>query len=261
MRCPGGIGLTTALAVLSGGWVVVGSLPDAPGGALPSENPAGCLVVLNSAGTPVETWTGAFLNGPWDLTAVPTATGADLFVADVLTRPAGAWGTPTTGECDIERLSVSLSGPMPALTGWTAVGNHFFWRANPAAFVQGPTGVALAPSGTLYVAETPQNHITAIPDALTRTTAVSDGTSTLTSGGALHGPLGLTVAPNGDVVTVNGNNGIAVEVDPAGQQVATKLLVENGAGDLFGLTTTPDQSGLLFVNDGTNALDLAGPRR
>ena len=30
-RCPGGIGLTTALAVLSSGWVVVGSLPTSDG--------------------------------------------------------------------------------------------------------------------------------------------------------------------------------------------------------------------------------------
>jgi hypothetical protein len=33
-------------------------------------------------------------------------------------------------------------------------------------------------------------------------------------------------------------------------------LVPRGAGDLFGVTTPPDGRGLLFVNDGTNALDL-----
>lgn len=33
-------------------------------------------------------------------------------------------------------------------------------------------------------------------------------------------------------------------------------LVPGGAGDLFGLAPAPDGRGLLFVNDGTNALDL-----
>jgi hypothetical protein len=37
--CPGGIGLTTALSILPGGWVVVGSLPAGVGGALPLVNP------------------------------------------------------------------------------------------------------------------------------------------------------------------------------------------------------------------------------
>jgi hypothetical protein len=35
--------------------------------------------------------------------------------------------------------------------------------------------------------------------------------------------------------------------------------VKNGAGDLFGLAPTPDGKGLYFVNDGTNALDVARP--
>jgi hypothetical protein len=34
-------------------------------------------------------------------------------------------------------------------------------------------------------------------------------------------------------------------------------LVRNGAGDLFGVTPTASGHGLLFVNDGTNALDTA----
>src|SRR6516164_590901 len=49
--CPGGVGLTTALGILPGGWVVVGSLPTTTGGALPGLNPAGCLIVLNDQGT------------------------------------------------------------------------------------------------------------------------------------------------------------------------------------------------------------------
>ena len=52
---------------------------------------------------------------------------------------------------------------------------------------------------------------------------------------------------------VNGNNGNAIEITPAGKQLATKTLVKNSAGDLFGILTT--RAGLIIANDGTNALD------
>jgi hypothetical protein len=57
---------------------------------------------------------------------------------------------------------------------------------------------------------------------------------------------------------MNGANGQAVEVAPNGMQVAWVTLVPNGAGDLFGLTVAPDHD-LVFVNDGTNAVDRAAP--
>jgi hypothetical protein len=66
----------------------------------------------------------------------------------------------------------------------------------------------------------------------------------------------MTLAPNGDLIVVNGNNGNAVEITPAGKQLATKTLVKNGAGDLFGVITTQAGNGLIIANDGTNALDL-----
>src|SRR5215469_15705041 len=67
-RCPGGVGLTTALEVLPGGWVVVGSTPSRNGMAATAR--AGCLIVMNKFGKPVETLSGHGINGPWDSTAV-----------------------------------------------------------------------------------------------------------------------------------------------------------------------------------------------
>ena len=64
MACPGGIGLTTALGILPGGWVVAGSLPTTKSGALPGLDPAGCLIVLNDQGTPVQTITSKNIAGP-----------------------------------------------------------------------------------------------------------------------------------------------------------------------------------------------------
>jgi hypothetical protein len=259
--CPGGVGLTTALSILPGGWVVVGSLPTGSGGALPSVNPAGCLIVLNSTGQVAETWSNTDINGPWDMTAATTDSGADLFVSNSLSRPNGLDKTPPVGVCTVVRIGVSLApGHMPRMTSSTVIGSNFVWRANKAALIQSPTGVALASDGTLYVAETVGSRITKIPDAMTRTTTVADRSSTLSSGGGLNGPLGLLVAPNGDLIALNGNDGNAVEISPQGKQVARVTLVAKGAGDLFGAAIDPGGQGLLFVNDGTNAIDAASTR-
>ncbi len=255
--CPGGIGLTTALGILPGGWVVVGSLPTAAGGALPGLDPAGCLIVLNDQGTVVETITNDNIVGPWDLAVKSTATSAELFVSNALGGNTSTHdGVPVTGNCTVVRLDLALSAASPPqLTGTTVIGAGFPWRGNKAALVLAPTGLALGRNGTLYVDDTLTNTVSAIPQALTRTGAVAATASTLSAGGALDAPLGMTLAPNGDLVVVNGNNGNAVEITPAGKQLATKTLVKNGAGDLFGVITTQTGDGLIIANDGTNALD------
>jgi hypothetical protein len=259
--CPGGIGLTTALSILPGGWVVVGSLPAGVGGALPLVNPAGCLLVLNSTGKVKESWTNQNINGPWDMTEVTTSSGVDLFVSNVLSRPKGMTATPKSGDLStIIRVSVTFNANhVPQMSFLTVIGTGFLSKANKAAFVQGPTGVTLGRNGDLYVAGTVRNHISVIPNALTRMTAVADGAITLSSGGWLNGPLGLTIAPNGDVLAMNANDGNAVEISPNGHQVAKKTLVPNGSGDLFGATISPNGKQLLFVNDAAtaNALDIA----
>src|SRR5580704_14215212 len=68
VSCPGGIGLTTALVALRGGFVIVGSLPTSSQGTVFTG--AGCLIVLDSRGKVVETFSGHNINGPWDMTAV-----------------------------------------------------------------------------------------------------------------------------------------------------------------------------------------------
>jgi hypothetical protein len=256
LACPGGVGLTTALGILPGGWVVVGSLPTTKTGALPGLDPAGCLIVLNDQGAPVETITNKNIAGPWDLAVKSTATSAQVFVSNALGgNTSTSNGTPVTGNCTVVRLDFALSpASPPALTSTTVVGSGYPWRANKAALVLAPTGLALGHNGTLYVADTQTNTISAISQATTRTTAQAATAGLLSAGGALDAPLGMTLAPNGDLIVVNGNNGNAVEITPAGHQLTTRTLVKNGAGDLFGIITT--QAGIVAVNDGTNALEL-----
>jgi hypothetical protein len=257
-QCPGGTGLTTALGILPGGWVVVGSLPTAKDGNLPSMEPAGCLIVLNDQGAPVETITDKDIVGPWDLALKVSGASAELFVANALGGNTSTdHGVPFAGNCTVVRIDLALSATSPpAFTSATVVGKDFPWQANKAALVLAPTGLALGGNGTLYVDDSETNKISAIPGALTRNSAAKASATVISSGGALNAPLGMTVVANGDLVVVNGNNGIAVEVNPSGKQVATKTLVNNGAGDLFGLAPTQAGDGLFFVNDGTNALDL-----
>ena len=90
--CPGGVGLTTALAVLRTGWVIVGSLPTTDGTSATAQ--AGCLLVLDSDGNVVETFYGSLINGPWDMTALDSGSSVNLFVTNVLngTQAGGGKG-------------------------------------------------------------------------------------------------------------------------------------------------------------------------
>ncbi len=256
--CPGGVGLTTALSVLGDGYVVVGSLPvTAQGSGTPE---AGCLIVLNSAGVPVETWAGHGINGPWDMTSVQLfGPFAQLFVTNVLNGTvAGAGNQVNQGT--VLRLSVfEPAGRPPLLFATTTVATGFPEELNSSALVLGPTGVALEPNGTLYVADTVQSRIAAVPFATSRFFPVSGGGFTVSQGGSLNAPLGLAVAPGGDLIAVNGNDGNAVEVTPFGAQADTLTIDPfDSGGDLFGLAIAPGGRGVLFVDDNgaANTLDL-----
>jgi hypothetical protein len=255
--CPGGVGLTTALVVLRSGWVIVGSLPTTDGTAATAQ--AGCLVVINSSGQVAETISGGDINGPWDMTALDEGATAVLLVTNVLNGTVKARGRTVNGGTVVRiGLSVPNQGSgIPLETSRTIVGSGFRERTDPAALVIGPTGLGLASNGTLYIADTLANRIAAVPNAVTRNTNAETGI-TVSSGGALNGPLGLTVAPNGDIISTNGGDGNMVETTPAGAQIAVKAvdITNNGAGTLFGLAITLDQTGVYFVNDGNNTLDL-----
>jgi hypothetical protein len=256
--CPGGVGLTTALTTLPGGWVVVGSLPTTDGMSDTAQQ--GCLIVLNSHGTPVETWSGSAINGPWDLTAVSGFGWAQIFVSNVLNGTVT--NSPNTvDQGTVVRLSVRLNPCRPpALVSSTVVANGFAERTDPNALVVGPTGLALGDQGQLFVADTVNSRIAVVPSALWRSTPVGGGGFTLTSGGSLNGPLGLALAPNGDVLSANGGDGNIVETTPFGHQIASVQIDPAGAGgDLFGITIAPYGRGVLFVDDGDNTLKLFGP--
>jgi hypothetical protein len=254
--CPGGVGLTTALAVLRSGWVIVGSLPTSDG--MSDTAQAGCLIVLNNMGTVVETIADSLINGPWDMAALDQGATALLFVTNVLNGTVAAGGN-VVNEGTVVRLSLSgLETSMPTVVALTTIGSGFPERTDPAALVIGPTGLALSANGTLYVADSLDNRIAAIASAVSRPLSAGIGV-TVTMGMNLNDPLGLTVRPtNGNILTVNGNNGLLVETTPSGAQSAMALLDSSGmppgSGALFGLAVAHE--GLFYVDDATNTLNL-----
>ena len=255
--CPGGIGLTTALVIIRG-WVFVGSLPSANGQAATAK--AGCIIVLDSAGHVRETISGHGINGPWDSTAVTHGDHAMLFVANVLNGTVAAKGK-VVHRGTVVRLGLAFSaGHLPSVSSSTVVGSGFSEQTNSTTFVVAPTGLGLGRHMRLYVADTGENRITMIDHAVSRQS--SDGTGdVVTSGGLLNSPLGLAIAPNGDVLTVNGGNGRIVETNPDnGKQVASRFLDRSGSppgnGALFGLGVTPTGNGVYYVDDAANTLRL-----
>jgi hypothetical protein len=251
---PGGVvGLTTALVVLHSGFVIVGNLP-APGGAFANAE-AGGLTVLDAHGTVVETIAGGPINGPWDATAIDSGRHAVLFVTNVLN------GTVAAGGANVDRgtvVRITLRIPrhgIPQVTTERVIATGFREHTDPNALVVGPTGVQIGAHGVLYVADTARNRIAAIPDAVHRMRVVHGGGRTVSIGLNLMSPLGLTIAPNDDIVTANGGDGNLVETTRRGHQIAVNTLVPDGAGDLFGLAVAPSKRGIYYVNDAGSGPD------
>jgi hypothetical protein len=251
--CPGGVGLTTALAILPHGYVVVGSLPTSNGKAATAQ--MGCLIVLDSKGHVVKTISGPLINGPWDMTAVGDDENTTLFITNVLNGTVASGETPID-EGTIVRIRVhSDKKHPPEFAPPQVIAGGFPERTDEAALVVGPTGVTLGWDGTLYVADTQGNRIAAVPNALSRHTPLGGAGITVAKGGYLNNPLGLTLAPNGDILAANANDGNIVETTPFGAEFQP-FDTGAGGGGLFGLTVATGHPGIYFVNDTENTLDL-----
>jgi hypothetical protein len=253
--CPGGVGLTTALTVLRSGWVIVGSLPTRKGNI----SGPGCLIVLDQWGHVRETFTGGGINGPWDMASLDLGNQAVLFVTNVLNGTVAANGKTVFGGT-VLRLVIKIPRfGLPFVWFDTTIGSGFPETLNSSALVIGPTGAGLGANGVLYVADTLANRIAGIPNALFRSFSAGIG-FTVSRGGHLNSPLGLVIAPNGNILTVNGGNGNLVEVTPFGAQIAVRRLDSSGsppgAGALFGLAVKPGRDAVYYVDDATNTLNL-----
>jgi uncharacterized protein (TIGR03118 family) len=246
-----GLGLTTALGVLKNGFVVVGNVPtDMNGNAQ-----QGSLLILDATGKVVTTLTDPkLLDGPWDLAVNDQGNTAQLFVSNVLS------GTVT-------RINLSVPvGGTPSVVTETQIASGYLHRTDPAALVVGPTGLAYNSStDTLYVAATGDNAIFAVHNASVARRDHGMGQVIYKHPSRLHGPLGLVLAPNGNLILANGDavNPVTgqqnelVEITPQGQFVGQFQVDSGASGGAFGVTATSRHGVIRFVavDDVANTVD------
>ncbi|MBB5372225.1 NHL repeat-containing protein [Acidocella aromatica] len=257
--CPGGIGLSTAMVMLKSGWVIVGSAPSTDGTTKTLGK--GCLVVLDSSGKVADTITGPDIADPWgNMAWIDNGETAILFLSNA-GFGIGVPGQPVQNTATVLRLNLSIpAGGKPQVASRTVIANGFGAQADASVFLVGPTGLALGKNGELYVSDAIGNRIVSIPNAATRTDSAGTGTVVMQDG-LLKRPLALATAPNGNLLTVNGLNGQAVEIDPvSGKQVGAQWIDKDeaqtppGSGDLFGLALAPDGKGFYYVEDDVNTI-------
>jgi len=166
----------------------------------------------------------------------------------------------------VTRVDLQVGERGVAVAGETQIASGYAHRCDPAAFVVGPTGLALDEArDVLYVAATGDNAIFAVGDASSRARDDGTGARFIVDDAHLHGPVGLIRAPNGDLLTTQGDavnadpNQVSelVEYDAAGNFVAERS-IDPAAGSAFGLAIVPSGDGFIFaaVDDGTNVLDI-----
>src|SRR5260221_1174051 len=246
---PPPLGLTTALGVLKRGFVLDGSVPTTDG-TFQTIQP-GSLLILDRKAKIVATLTKAnLLDSPWDLTIFDQGDVAKVFVSNVVS------GTVT-------RLDVAIVNGQPVVST-TQIVKGYTVQANAAAVILGPTGLAYdAATDILYVASTADNAIFKVPNAGTITQPVIKGTI-IFKDHQLRGPLALVFAPNGDLITSNGD---AVNADPTqpseiveftkdGQFIG-QFNVDAGQGGAFGIgiaASGVNAFRLVPVDDNTNSI-------
>jgi DNA-binding beta-propeller fold protein YncE len=243
-------GLSTALGVLRAGFVIVGNVPTTDGTFATIGE--GALQVIDRHGHWLQTWTDPqLLDGPWDLALDDHGDYAVIFVSNVLN------GT-------VSRLEVTVGPKGLTLVKKTRIAAGYPHVPNAAALILGPTGLAFdRNTDTLYVASTADNTIYAISHAGTRTSPVTRGAVAFADS-HLRGPLALRFAPNGDLLTANGDAVNAdvlhpseiVELTRWGQFVR-EYDVDSSQGGAFGLDTLPEGTfNYAVIDDVTNNLTV-----
>ncbi|HLX38570.1 MAG TPA: hypothetical protein VKR29_12245 [Candidatus Binataceae bacterium] len=268
-------GFTNALDIIPHGYVFAGTVPTTDGTSATVH--AGPILIINGAGTevgtiPVGNGTDPGNYGAWGSTINIVKSGdIQYFVANCL---APVPGSPGSFQGTIERYDISfnhkgmmeISEPIQIASGYTA-------GPNPNSIVTGPAGLAFdAKTDTLYVAGEGDDEIFAVPNASTATTDNGTGTVVYNDPAHLYGPLGLVLAPNGDLLTANADSinanpafasqiveftpSAATTTAPAGTFVMS-LQVDPANGGAFGLRLMENNgiAKLLAVDDNSVTLN------
>ncbi|GAC1343150.1 MAG: hypothetical protein NVSMB14_07490 [Isosphaeraceae bacterium] len=250
------VGFTTALGVLCKGFVIAGAMPTTDGTSATVGQAS--LFIFNRFGKQVGDWTSSnFADGPWDLAVHDMGDHAQIFVSNVLN------GT-------VSRIDAKIEHGKLVPTSARTIASGYAFGPDPVALVVGPTGLAYdAKTDVLYVASTGDNSIYAVADAGDRSTSARVG-KPIVNDPNLRGPLGLAFAPNGDLLTTNGDitnvksnqTSEIVEYNRSGQFV-DQMSLSSSAGAAFGIALATNQDAIVLyaTNDANNTLDLFRKRR
>lgn len=223
-------GLTTALGILRGGFVLVGNVPTSDGTF--NTISQGSLQVIDRNGKLIRVLNDStFLDSPWDLTINDQGDHAQVFVSNVLS------GT-------VSRLDIAVGPSDITVLHRTEIAVGYTHQPNAAALVLGPTGLAYdKATDVLYVASTADNKIFAVQHAGKAVSFVVRGTPIFVNP-HLRGPLALVFAPNGNLLTANGD---AVNGDPTqpseiveftkSGEFVRQFNVDASQGGAFGIAT------------------------
>jgi hypothetical protein len=245
---PPNIGLSTALHVLKSGVVLVGNFPSSDGTCATARS--GSILVISPWGKLLGRIANKYIDGPWDSAIIDNGSTAKLFVAN------GLSGTVT-------RLDLSWTSAKVVQKG-VQIGSGYAHQCDPVTFVDAPTGLVYNPkTGSLYVASTADNKVFVLHDAATTDKDEGTGRVLYEDNTHLHGPLGMTMAPNGHLV-VSSND--AINSDPAhpselveftlGGHFVKQLSVDPAQGGSFGLNvqTVNDVATFAAVDDNASVL-------
>lgn len=249
-------GLSAAIGVLSNGLVLVGNLPTADGTAATAQ--PGRLAVLDRVGNFLGTLgTLSTLNGAWGMAVSDNGNGvsglAHVWISNVLSGVVSRF--------DINYTATTVSATALVLA------NGFSHRLDPAALVLGPSGLAYdAVHDTLYVASSSDNAIYSIPTAAAPHGAPIGASLFVMDPIHLHGPLDLSILPNGHFLVANSDGSNADPMQPselveysAAGDFLNQMSVDPNNGGAFGLAITNLGWGtfrLAAVNDNANALNI-----
>ena len=247
-----GLGLSTALGTLRAGFVVVGNAPTTDGTSATAK--PGSLLVINNKGQLLQSISGPDIQYPWDMALIDKGTTAVAFVTNALT------GT-------VSRIVFNVTATGLTRRSSTIVGSGYAHHGDPAALFDAPTGVVYnALYDTLFVASSADNAVYAIYHAMERTTSAGTGAVVYMDNVHLHGPLGLAMAPNGDLLVSN-NDAInpdpnqpseIVEFTTTGQFVK-QISMDPGAGGSFGMavqTVAKDRADFAAVDDVVSTITI-----
>jgi DNA-binding beta-propeller fold protein YncE len=228
--------------------VLVGNFPSSDGTCATAR--PGSILVLNAWGKLLARIANKYIDGPWDSAIIDNGNSATLFVAN------GLSGTVT-------RLDLTWTNAKIVQSA-IQIGSGYAHQCDPVTFVDAPTGLVYNPkTGDLYVASTADNKVFVLHDAATTDKDEGTGQVLYQDNTHLHGPLGMTMAPNGHLLVSNND---AINSDPAhaseiveftlGGHFVKQLSVDPAQGGSFGLNvqTVNDVATFAAVNDNASVL-------